>query len=57
MYVGSTAKEYLKNSDEIVSRSLPRDKVVAHYSCVKGAAKDVVLKFVSYTSLVIAVSC
>ena len=45
---GSMEREVLKNFEEIVERSLPLEKVAHYYEECTGAAKDIVLNYVTF---------
>lgn len=45
---GSTERDVLRNFEDIVQRSLPLDKVTCHYSECTGAAREVVLNYVTF---------
>lgn len=49
-FEGNTERSILKNTVEIVNKSLPINKVVEYYKEVKGAARDVVLGYVTFTN-------
>ena len=48
--LGNTERSILENIVDIVNQSLPLNKVISYYKDVKGASKDVVLGYVTFTS-------
>ena len=48
--LGNTERTILENIEDIVSKSLPIDKVTNYYKEVKGAPRDVVLGYVTFTN-------
>lgn len=46
--LGSTERAVLKNFEEIVERSLPPEKVTKYYKESPGAAKEVILNYVTF---------
>ena len=54
--IGNTERNILDNTDEILKKSLPTDRVISYYKEVKGASKDVVLGYVTFTNAVKVVS-
>jgi len=46
--LGSTERAVLKNFEEIVERSLPLEKVTKYYKGSPGAAKEVILNYVTF---------
>lgn len=55
--IGNTERNILNNSDEIVRKSLPTDRLISYYKEVNGASKDVVLGYVTFMNAVKIVSC
>ena len=47
-FVGSTEREILKNFEDIIERALPLNKVACYYKECSGAAKEVVLNYVTF---------
>ena len=47
-FVGSTEREILKNFEDIIERALPLNKVACYYKECSGAAKEVVLSYVTF---------
>lgn len=45
---GSMEREVLKNFEEIVARSLPLEKVAHYYEECPGAARDILLNYVTF---------
>lgn len=45
---GSTERQILKNFEDIVKRSLPLDKVSHYYDECPGAAKEVILNYITF---------
>ena len=45
---GSMEREVLKNFEEIVARTLPLEKVTHYYEESTGAARDVLLNYVTF---------
>lgn len=45
---GSTERDVLRNFEDIVQRSLPLDKVTHYYLECAGAAREVVLNYVTF---------
>ena len=54
--LGNTERTILENIEDIVNKSLPIDKVTNYYKEVKGASRDVVLGYVTFTNEVKNVS-
>ena len=54
--LGNTERIILENIEDIVNKSLPIDKVANYYKEVKGASRDVVLGYVTFTNEVKNVS-
>ena len=54
--LGNTERTILENIEDIVNKSLPIDKVTSYYKEVKGASRDVVLGYVTFTNEVKNVS-
>ena len=54
--LGNTELAILENIEDIVNKSLPIDKVTNYYKEVKGASRDVVLGYVTFTNEVKNVS-
>lgn len=48
--LGNTERTILENIEDIVNKSLPIDKVTNYYKEVKGASRDVVLGYVTFTN-------
>lgn len=48
--LGNTERAILENIEHIVNKSLPIDKVTNYYQEVKGASRDVVLGYVTFTN-------
>lgn len=44
--IGNTERNILDNTDEIIRKSLPTDRVISYYKEVNGASKDVVLGYI-----------
>ena len=44
----STEREILKNFEDIIERALPLNKVACYYKECSGAAKEVVLNYVTF---------
>ena len=55
--IGNTERNILDNTDEIIRKSLPTDRVISYYKEVSGACKDVVLGYVTFMNTVKIVSC
>lgn len=49
-FSGNTERIILENIEDIVNKSLPIDKVANYYKEVKGASRDVVLGYVTFTN-------
>lgn len=47
-FSGSTEKEVFRNFEDSVNRPLPLEKVAQYYEECAGAAKEVVLNFVTF---------
>lgn len=45
---GSTERQILKNFEDIVKRSLPLDEVSHYYDERPGAAKEVILNYITF---------
>ena len=48
--IGNTERSILENVTNIVDQSLPLEKVISYYKEVKGASRDVVLGYVTFTN-------
>lgn len=54
--LGNTERSILENIADIIHQSLPLNKVISYYKEVKGASRDVVLGYVTFTNAGINVS-